>query len=935
MDSNHVQASDEEANNHHDPSDDHPNQGQENNNNQEGENHDNHDNHGEENGEENGEKKKEIMESSPKGLTTEEAQRLLAENGPNELAQSKNNAILQFLRFFNNPLSWAMEVAAIVSIILLDYVDFGLILALLVFNACLGFWEERSAGNALEALRSQLALNAKVIRDGALKTIPARELVVGDRILLKLGDIVPADAQVLTDECKVDQAALTGESLPVVRYVGDIIYSGSTLKEGEINCVITATGSNTFFGKAAKLVENTNNEGHLQKVMTIIGTFCIFYITIFVVLEIIIQFAARGRPCTGVDKCTTLENCLVLIVGGIPVAMPTVLSVTMAIGASQLVKKNAIVSRLTAIEELAGMDILCSDKTGTLTLNQLTIDEPLTLNGITKDQILFDALLCSRLENPDAIDTAVASCAEEYMDRYHQHEVMNFLPFDPVKKRTQAQIRDPDGNVFFVTKGAPQQILNLLKTNKKHIDLLNQEENTPDVAQVVHQAIEDYADRGYRVIGIARANCANTDGNEQWIFEGLLPIYDPPREDTADTVEKVKGYQIKVKMITGDHLSIAKETGRRLGIGTNMHTAKVLENEHNEPAPLSVIEDADGFAEVFPEHKYEIVRRLQNGGHIVGMTGDGVNDAPALKRADIGIAVAGATDAARAAADIILLAPGLGVIVDAILGSRKIFQRMKNYASYSLIMCVRIVTTFGLLTLIYGFEFPTLLIVILAILNDGTIITISKDRVKPSPKPEEWKLSLLFIRSIVIGLYLMMSTIVLFTLAHDSVFWTYFGLDQLSDNELRGMVYLQVSISGAAVIFVTRSRTLSYIERPGVLLAIAFIVSQTVATIIGIFGFNGYPGNGTADFEGCGWAYAILIWIWFILWYIPLDFIKMGIGFVYDRVAPRFERKKEVIEDDTPKIAGTEMKQIENGKNDNLKKSQKSKDKEAEKEAEP
>eukprot|EP01103_Thecamoeba_quadrilineata_P009773 TRINITY_DN197_c0_g1_i1.p1 TRINITY_DN197_c0_g1~~TRINITY_DN197_c0_g1_i1.p1 ORF type:complete len:887 (-),score=180.23 TRINITY_DN197_c0_g1_i1:47-2707(-) len=822
--------------------------------------------------------KEELPPCSPEGLTTEEVKALQETNGFNELPEKKQSAILRFLSFFWNPLSWAMELAALVAIILLDYVDFGLIFALLVFNACLGYWEERSAGDALAALRSQLAPSAAVIRDGTLDHIPARELVPGDRILLKLGDIVPADCRVLEDQCKVDQAALTGESLPVVRYKGDELFSGSTLKEGEVAAVVTATGPKTFFGKTAILVQGTHNEGHLQKVLTYIGTFCIAYIAIFVILEIVIQFAVRGRPCTGVDKCTTLENTLVLIVGGIPIAMPTVLSVTMAIGASQLVKKNAIVSRLTAIEELAGMDILCSDKTGTLTLNQLTLDTPVTFNGTSADQVFFDALLCSRLENADAIDTAVAKSTTQFMDQYNQHEIMHFTPFDPVGKKTMAQVRGPDGSIFHVSKGAPQQILGLNKG--RNVDLLGQE----SIDDIVKEHIDDFASRGLRVIGVGRTNASQLDGTEVWTFEGLLPIYDPPREDTAETVKKVKEFNIRVKMITGDHLAIAKETGTRLGIGSNMFTAKTLDEDHGEHSgvsPLSTIENADGFAEVFPEHKYEIVKRLQKGGHIVGMTGDGVNDAPALKKADIGIAVAGATDAARAAADIILLAPGLGVIIDAIIGSRKIFQRMKNYATYSVTTCVRIVTTFGLLTLIYNFEFPTLLIVILAILNDGTIITISKDRVRPSPSPDQWKLHIVFVRSIIMGAYMCLSTMILFIIAHDTELWTLVGLDQLSDNELRGMVYLHVSISGSAVIFVTRSQRLSYMERPGFLLAVAFIFSQTAATLIGIFGFLGYPHNGTADFEGCGWGYALLVWIWAIIWYIPLDFIKLGIGFMF------------------------------------------------------
>jgi len=342
-----------------------------------------------------------------------------------------------------------------------------------------------------------------------------------------------------------------------------------------------------------------------------------------------------------------------------------------------------------------------------------------------------------------------------------------------------------------------------------------------------------------------------------------------------------------VKMITGDHLAIAKETGTRLGIGNNM-------SKYSEEQPLSVLEGADGFAGVFPEHKYEIVKGLQKGGHCIGMTGDGVNDAPALKKADIGIAVAGATDAARAAADIILMEAGLGVIVDAIIGSRKIFQRMINYSLYSVTTCVRIVTTFALLTLIWDFEFPTLLIVIIAVLNDGTIMTISKDRVKPSPHPDKWRLSHIFFKAFVIGLYLVLETLVLFALAKNTTFWGYFALHQLNDNELRALVYLNVSISGAAVIFVTRAQKWSYLERPGVLLMCAFVVSQVAATLIGAFGFNGYPSNGTQNFNGCGWGYVLLIWIWSALWFLLLDPIKKVLDYITFHHFPKsnpFKRK--------------------------------------------
>lgn len=825
-------------------------------------------------------------DTSFKGLSDSEAKKRLGEYGPNELPEKKQNHLLRFLSFFWNPLSWAMECAAIIAAVLQDYVDLGLIGALLFFNACLGYWEEHSAGNALAALKAQLAPTAQCVRDGTLQPIAAKELVPGDVIKMKLGDVVPADCKLVHGEpAKLDQSSLTGESLPVTKYIGSEMYSGAALKEGEVTCVVYATGVNTFFGTAASLVEGTVQEGHLQSVLTKIGSFCIFYILAWVTAELAVEFGGRGKPCSGVSECQTLENALVLIIGGIPIAMPTVLSVTMAIGASQLAKRNAIVSRLTAIEELAAMDVLCSDKTGTLTLNQLTVDEPVSFTGATKEQMVFDAALCSNWENADAIDTCITSACPELED-IKNWERIKFYPFDPVGKKTMVTARDPKtGRILHTSKGAPQAVLKICR-------------NKAEVGPRVEECILDFANRGFRALGVAR--CEEQDTNDPnakqtWIMEGLLPLFDPPRHDTADTVEKVVKMGCRVKMITGDHLAIAIETGKRLNLGTDMHTTKALINESLSPKEkIEMIEASDGFAEVFPEHKYDIVKELQKAGHVVGMTGDGVNDAPALKKADIGIAVAGATDAARGAADIILLSPGLGVIVEAVIGSRKIFQRMKNYAQYSVTTCVRLCTTFAILTIVYDWFFPTIVMVVIAILNDGTIITISKDRATPSPRPDQWRLGVIFFKGIIYGSYLAASTIILFVFIMETRIEQAFGLRQLGTKynlekraELRGLIYLQVSITGAAIIFVTRSVGWSWRERPGVFLMLAFAISQTAATFIGVYGFNGYPGDDEpSSFRGCGWGWALFAWIYSLIVYIPLDIVK----FAADAIVLRFPK---------------------------------------------
>ncbi|VAH19191.1 unnamed protein product [Triticum turgidum subsp. durum] len=581
-----------------------------------------------------------------------------------------------------NPLSWVMEVAAIMAIALAngggrppDWQDFVGIIALLLLNSTISYIEESNAGSSAKALMANLAPKTKVLRDGRWSEQDASILVPGDIISIKLGDIVPADARLLLegDPLKIDQSALTGESLPVTKNPGDSVYSGSTCKQGEIEAVVIATGVHTFFGKAAHLVDSTNQVGHFQKVLRAIGNFCIGAIAIGMIVEIIVMyFIQHRRYRDGID------NLLVLLIGGIPIAMPTVLSVTMAIGSHRLSKQGAITKRMTAIEEMAGMDVLCSDKTGTLTLNKLSVDRNLIevfAAGVAKDEVLLFAAMASRVENQDAIDAAMVGMLADPKEARAGIQEMHFLPFNPVDKRTALTYQDAaDGTWHRVSKGAPEQILELCNCRD-------------DVKNKAHAIIDKYAERGLRSLAVARQEVPERSKDSSggpWEFVGLLPLLDPPRHDSAETIKQALNLGVNVKMITGDQLAIAKETGRRLGMGTNMYPSSALLGQSVDESIVSLpvdelIEKADGFAGVFPEHKYEIVKKLQQMKHICGMTGDGVNDAPALKKADIGIAVADATDAARSASDIVLTEPGLSVIISAVLTSRAIFQRMKNY----------------------------------------------------------------------------------------------------------------------------------------------------------------------------------------------------------------------------------------------------------------
>lgn len=842
------------------------------------------------------------LQCTRKGLSAAEVEQRIAQYGENKLEEHHVHPILQFLLFYWNPLSWTMEFAAILAIILGDYVDFILIFGLLTCNAVIGFYEEHSAGNAMEALKNQLAPTAYCLRDGEWQETAAFGLVPGDIIRLILGNVVPADVKLLEAErgvasMKIDQSSLTGESLPVTKYPGSELFAGSSVKQGEMDAVVYATGSNTFFGKAANLVATTESHGHFQTVLKNIGLFCIVFICLCVALELIIQFPARQKPCTGLswqggEGCPTLDNILVLIVGGIPIAMPTVLSVTMALGAAKLAKHQAIVARLTAVEEMAGMDVLCSDKTGTLTLNQLRVDTPVPVDDeldIDPDTIHLHAALAAVLVQPDAIDKyTVESLGERKKILTEEYEQMRFIPFDPVSKKSQALVkRKSDGKLFKVCKGAPQVMLNHV-SNREHVE------------EKVHAMINEFAERGYRALGVAICNDPQyISGEEQdettWIYEGMIPLFDPPRIDTKEVIEKVRDYGIMVKMITGDQMAIAKETCKQLGMGADPTKPNILTPDHLDEAEKEgnphLVETADGFAQVFPEHKYAIVAGLQKLNHIVGMTGDGVNDAPALKKADIGIAVADATDAARAASDIVLVSPGLSVIVEAIFGSRKIFQRMRNYVLYSVSSTVRVCLTFTLLTLIFDFYFPTIVIAIMALLNDGTILTISKDRVKASKSPDHWYLPRVFVFACVLGGYMVLETICLFLIVYLSS-WPedWFTMNSLNNAQLRGLIYINISVSGQATIFITRTEGWWFLSMPSVLLLGAFVVAQVVATLIGLYGFNGYPNDDEADFQGCGWAYALFGWIWTFFWFLLMDPIK----FITYRVIDLFVRAQPV-----------------------------------------
>lgn len=819
-----------------------------------------------------------LLQCTEEGLTDAEAQRRAEIFGPNKLESHEVNAFLQFLGFMWNPLSWVMEAAAIVAIALAngqgqppDWQDFVGIVALLLINSGIGFYEERSAGNAVAALMESLAPKAKVRRNGAWREIESAELVPGDIVAFKIGDVVPADNRLYDAiNVSIDQAALTGESLPATKKLGDQCFSGSTCKQGEAEGVVIATGANTFFGRAAALVgADDDSSGHLQKILAQIGTFCLVSIGIFIVAEIFVMYAGfRFQYRRGIN------NLLVLLIGGIPIAMPTVLSVTLAVGAQQLAKYKAIVTRITAIEELAGVTILCSDKTGTLTTNKLTIDKSTvkTYADFGVEEICLLAAYASRTENQDAIDSCVVGTVG-IAEARAGIKLLDFKPFNPVDKRTEiTYLEESSGKMKRVTKGMTGVIIDLCSRNK-----------TDAVEDQLEADVEEFARRGLRALAVAfedvPANDKDAEGNGFELI-GLLAIFDPPREDTKQTIEDALTLGVKVKMVTGDQLAIAKETGRRLGLGDHMYPAKVLK-DGPEPGGKhmtldEMILDADGFAGVFPEHKYEIVKRLQGLGHLCAMTGDGANDAPALSRANVGIAVEGATDAARGAADIVLTEPGLSTIVHAIRQSRIIFQRMRNYSIYACAVTIRIVVGFAVLVFAYKFDFPPFMVLIIALLNDGTIMTLSVDRVLPSMSPDHWDLGEIFTYAVFYGLYLALSTIILVVVIIETTFFQdRFGVDRMNgvnDRKLHMIVYLQVAQISQALIFITRSHGFFFMERPSFALFGAFCLAQLISSIIAAYGNWGF-----SEVEAISGGWIGIVWIWNIVWFIPMDIIKFAV----------------------------------------------------------
>ena len=792
------------------------------------------------------------LATSSEGLSAQEAGKRLEQFGKNEITEKKSNPVIIFLKNFWGPIPWMIEIASILSAVIHHWEDFWIILTLLILNAVVSFWQEHKADNAIDLLKKKLALNARVLRDKAWQQIKAGELVPGDIVRVRLGEVVPADIKLISgDFLQADESALTGESLPVEKKVGDVAYSGSMVRIGEMNGVVAATGMDTFFGKTARLVEEAKTQSHFQKAVIKIGNYLILFALALVFLIIFVGFFRHE------GFMELFQFALVLMVAAIPAALPAVLSVTMAVGATALAKKEAIVSKLASIEEMAGMDILCSDKTGTITKNELTVAEVVPSEGFTSGQVLQYASLASNAEDKDAIDSAIlekSSGLAEVKAEISKYTVNNFKAFDPVSKRTEATVQDSSDRTFKVAKGAPQVILSLAAADS-------------NLQSTVDAHVLEFAKKGYRALGVAR-----TDGKDNWLFTGLIPLYDPPREDSSETIKQAQEMGVDVKMITGDHMAIAKEIAGEVGMGQNIMPAEDLMAQ-SERKTIQLIERSNGFAQVFPEHKYHIVELLQEKGHIVGMTGDGVNDAPALKKADAGIAVSGATDAAKSAAAIVLTRPGLSVIVDAIRQSRKIFQRMGNYAVYRIAETIRVLLFITLSIITFQFYPVTaLMIVLLALLNDAPIMTIAYDNVRVSAKPDRWNMRTTLGIATILGIIGVFSSFGIFFIGKE-VF-------HLSNEILQSFIYLKLSVAGQLTVFVARTKGHFWSVKPAKPLVFAVIITQTIATIIVIFGIL---------LPSMDWKLALFVWGYALTAFVITDFIKVEVYKILDHSAIKFK----------------------------------------------
>ena len=745
------------------------------------------------------------LSTSTNGLTENEAQRRINESGYNELSEKRKNPFADFLGRYWGPMPWLLELTMALSYIIGHYLEVGIVFGLLTLNAIIGFHHTRSSLKALELLKKRLAIKAKILRNGEWVVKDAREIVPGDIIQVGLGDLVPADAKIVAGEVSVDQSALTGESLPVTTHQSGILYSSSIIKRGEAKALVLNTGSHTYFGKTAELVKIAKPKSHQEQIMSAIVKYAM-YIGI-ASLALVVLDAALTQV---VDVLTIVRFALIFLMGSVPVALPAVFAIVLSVGAMQLAKEGALVTRLNSIEDAASMEVLCLDKTGTITQNKLSVTDPIPFQGFEKNDVAIIARLASKEEIRDVIDLAVIDYAKN-LPASVQYTQASFTPFDPATKRSEA-IVEHNGKRFRVVKGAPQVILSLCKVDD-------------ETGKNVNINVESLSQKGYRTLAVAKSEDNDLDNLR---LVGLLPLADPPRPDSKETIRELKRLGVKTKMLTGDNVAIAREIASQVGIGNRIYSMSNLA-KLSEAEQANILDEYDGLAEIYPEDKYKVVKLLQSRGHMVGMTGDGVNDSPALKQAEVGIAVDNSTDVAKASASIVLTESGLKVILNAISTSRQIYQRMLTWVVNKVTKVIQFV---GVLVLgffwLHHVVLSVLGMVLLVFANDFVTMSLATDNVKTTKNPNIWNVKNITLASLVIGALLVVEGAAVIFIGTD-----YYHMDL---GTLQTFVLLTLVFTSQLRVLIVRERGHFWSSRPGRELTLSSLATVIGFALLGIYG---------------------------------------------------------------------------------------------------
>ena len=738
----------------------------------------------------------------PIGLTSTEAQRRLEQYGPNAIPERRPHPLLTLLRKFWGPIPWMLEATIIIQLFLDKRSEAAIIAALLIFNAAISFIEEGRASKALALLRGRLTTRARALRDGRWQSVPAAELVPGDCVHLRMGDLSPADVRVTDGHVLLDQSALTGKSVPVEGGAGALAYAAAIVRRGEATGEVTATGPRTYFGRTAELVRFAKSESHLQAtIFAIVKTLIIIDAALVFALFLYTAFA-------DLRFADVVPFALILLVASVPVALPATFTLATALGSSELARNGVLVTRLTAIEEAAGMDVLCTDKTGTLTENRLTLAAVAPFAPFTEDQVLYWAALASDPATQDPIDLAILAAAQARNVRSERPQLLQFVPFDPERRYSLGRYQDGP-NTLCAVKGAPGAIATLSR-------------NPPDFTATS----ERLAAGGNRVIAVAFGP------NEQALrLSGLVALEDPPRADSASLVEGLQELGVRVVMVTGDNAATAGAIAERTGIGGRVVAADELDQMDGSRAL-----DHDVYARVFPEHKIKLVRLLQTAGHVVGMTGDGVNDAPALKQADVGIAVGSATDVARASAGVVLTAPGLTDALSTVQISRRIYQRMLTYTINKIMKTLEIAFFLSLgVILTKTFVIRPLLIVLLLFTNDFVTMSITTDHVSYSRKPDRWNIKTLMLTGAALAFFVLLLSFAVFFTGRDVL-----GLPL---PQLQTLIFVMLVATGQGNVYLVRERGHFWGSRPSAWLVGSSIADLAVVALMATQGVLMAPVN--------------------------------------------------------------------------------------------